>query len=380
MNKIFQKLIEPFLNYDGDFYVFGLNNDAILIQRLIAAANISIAGFLDNDSRKIDKKYGETFCFNPNKINWKANKNCVILAASSRHEEQREQLIILGQSPLNILFDQAHREKILNDKNSLLAARKLGLSWSLDKSKSGILSPDLPSDLPMVGNLTGQNFDQQTYVLWRKARLRKLISFFSKNNLEIEGKNIVEFGCAYGHVSRHFASRGGIVTACEGNALNFNILWQRLKRYSNISIELHDNDSDWSDKFGYKFFDFCIHWGLLYHLYNWDRDLRLACRCSKTITIDTEVIDSNCPNDFKERKETGLDQSVHGVGRIPSVGAIEAILEEEGMFHIRYDDASLNTGIYKYDWTASNDGEPAKELSGGKRRFWIASTEPINGV
>ena len=69
VNKLFQKLIEPFLNYDGDFYVFGLNNDAILIQRLIAAANISIAGFLDNDPRKIDKKYGETFCFNPKKIN-----------------------------------------------------------------------------------------------------------------------------------------------------------------------------------------------------------------------------------------------------------------------------------------------------------------------
>ena len=49
------------------------------------------------------------------------------------------------------------------------------------------------------------------------------------------------------------------------------------------------------------------------------------------LCLETEVLDSVDPNAEIWRHELGADQALHGVGTVPSWGAIEQVLKEEGM-------------------------------------------------
>ena len=84
------------------------------------------------------------------------------------------------------------------------------------------------------------------------------------------------------------------------------------------------------------------------------------------------MLDSVDPNAEIWRHELGADQALHGVGTVPSWGAIEQVLKEEGMSFERHDSAALNVDIYQYDWVSTNSGRVSENMSGGMRRFYFA--------
>ena len=195
----------------------------------------------------------------------------------------------------------------------------------------------------------------------------------------LQNKEVVEFGSAHGQIARHLLMRGASVFACEGNPLNFSMLSDRLSKKENVKAVLLDNDTVWSHHFDGVRFDLSVHWGLLYHLYNWEQDLKLTCRSSKLVCLESEVFDTNSNHIPSERYETGLDQSLNGHARIPQENMIERIFHEENMTFRRFDDCDLNVemkwGLLKYDWVSGDENDVAQgEPQFFKRRFWIASS------
>ena len=113
-------------------------------------------------------------------------------------------------------------------------------------------------------------------------------------------------------------------------------------------------------------FDVILHFGVLYHLNNWELSLRESIKHSRLIFLETEV------SDFKKDTnivvhEKGYDQAFSGIGSRPSAKAIERVIASAGAKFIRHDSEMLNSTLHTYDWKASD----TKSWKHGLRRFWI---------
>lgn len=199
------------------------------------------------------------------------------------------------------------------------------------------------------------------YENWRKTRIKKLVSILGHDFFK-EAK-ILELGCGYGHVGKYFIDTyNSDVTFCEGSSRN-----EKGFKKLNPDKELIILDQDKSYNLKKKF-DLVIHWGVLYHLKNWKKDLRCCLKHSNLISLETETLDSDVLKDKFERKESSAnDQAVNGVGvRVPAK-AIEKHLESLGCTYTRYDDVNLNSISHRYDWEVKNSKKTGAEF----RRFWI---------
>lgn len=360
-------------------FIFGLNNDALIIKRELEKLGIVTFGYIDNDPKKIGKKIEGIECFDPKKSGCGKDNVVVILTAIARHESQKRQLEELGQPSGRILFDQEHRVGIRQNERLIKYARRLGLNCLLDNENKKHLELVKDGKASFIGDLNGEVFDGASYRDWRKIRLRKLLSFLRSEGFSLKDKRVVEFASAHGQIARHLSMQAKSVIACEGNPLNFSILNDRLSKRGNIKALLLDNDTDWSFQFTGSRFDLSIHWGLLYHLYNWEQDLRFTCQSSKLVCLESEVFESNSNHISAERFETGLDQSLNGRARVPEEKVIERIFHEENMTFHRFDDCDLNVelkwGLMKYDWVSGEKNEGAHgKTQFFKRRFWIATS------
>ena len=224
-------------------------------------------------------------------------------------------------------------------------------------------------------------FNSIFYVIWRKKRLSKLLKIFDVNN-----KKILELGAATGKVGQILSKYGAFVTIADGRLKSLN----KCKKSNIRKIEI-DNDLAWHSKFDSEKFDLIIHWGLLYHLKNWKKDLEQCVKKSNYICLETIVYDSDkTSNEFKSI-EFGLDQSIHFKSSIPTQEAIEMHLKNLGCSYKRFDDEDLDTYIplkfhyikifrllnffkkdkkiitHKYSWTNTHTNL-ATDLT---RRFWL---------
>ena len=362
---------------DKKIFIFGLTNDALLLRRALSSISVRIHGYLENDSKKIGKFFDGVECFDPINFDWKKIDALVLLCAITKHESQKQQLEKLGLPSDQILLDEAYRNKVKQNESLIKFARKIGLNCLLNDENKEHADLIKEGEATFIGDVNGKVFDKHSYRDWRKIRLRKLFSILREKNITVQNKSVVEFGSAHGQISQHFLARGARVTACEGNPINFEILRERFSRSTNIKTALLDNDTDWSRKFEGDGHFLCVHWGLLYHLYNWERDLRLACRFFQMISLESEVLDNGDPHAKAERLETGLDQSLNGRARVPTVQGIERIFKEENMTFRRFDDPDLNAemdwGLFKYDWSSFPDHDVSPNNPRfHKRRFWFA--------
>ena len=224
-------------------------------------------------------------------------------------------------------------------------------------------------------------FSSIFYVNWRKKRLRKLFKIFDVNN-----KKILELGAASGKIGQILSKFGAFVTIADAR---LNLLNKCQK--SNIKKIQVDNDLIWHSKFNNQKFDLIIHWGLLYHLKNWKKDLEQCVKKSKYICLETVVYDSNKTSDEFTNIESGLDQSIHLTASIPTQDAIEMHLKYLGCSYKRFDNEDLDTYIpvkhhyikilrllhffkkdkniiiHKYSWKNTYKNIPT-DLT---RRFWL---------
>jgi len=196
---------------------------------------------------------------------------------------------------------------------------------------------------------------------WRKTRIKKLISILGHDFFK--EATILELGCGYGHIGRHFIDTyNSDVTFCEGSSRN-----EKGFKKVNPDKELIILDQDKSYNLKKKF-DLVIHWGVLYHLKNWKKDLRCCLKHSNLISLETETLDSDVLKDKLEKQENPVnDQAVNGIGvRVPAI-VIEKYLESLGCTYTRYDDVNLNSVSHRYDWEVKNSKKTGSQF----RRFWI---------
>lgn len=181
---------------------------------------------------------------------------------------------------------------------------------------------------------------------------------------QIKGKTILELGCGYGDIGMHFSKLGAEVTLAEGRQEHVDLLKQR---YPNVNVLRIDQDQDWDID---EVFDIVIHMGVLYHLYNWQDEIKRMLPKGKIIFLETEVANRSSDsfemivNEDKER----YDQSLHGPSKRASAAYIEKILKECGVEFQRYDDPALNSAGHKYDWVVNDNGP--EWTAAANRRFW----------
>ena len=198
------------------------------------------------------------------------------------------------------------------------------------------------------------------YIDWRKARINKILKLFGKEYFK--NKTLLELGCGFGHIGLFFQSLGAKVVFSDGRKNNLGIMRQS-NRVDTVCI---DQDEPWNLK---RKFDVVLHMGVLYHLENWQQDLRCALNHSNLIILESEVANRSDSSFTLKRWEAGYDQSIHRCACRVSASNIEKELTNLGASFERYDDADLNSGPHAYDWRVNNKGPAWKHSV--FRRFWI---------
>jgi SAM-dependent methyltransferase len=200
------------------------------------------------------------------------------------------------------------------------------------------------------------------YVDWRKTRIEKIKKLYPSEFFK--DKTILELGCGLGHIGNEFQQLGAIVTFADGRKKHVLSLREKFPEAEILHL---DQDFLWNLN---KKFDIIIHWGVLYHLDNWQQDLLCALTHSNLIFLETEVCDSDDSNfEIKVLEHGGWDQSRNGTGSRPSAAMIENQLFLLGASFNRYDDSSINSDFHIYDWEVKN----TNEWKHGLRRFWIVT-------
>jgi len=212
------------------------------------------------------------------------------------------------------------------------------------------------------------DFDKEGYPLWRENRIKKLVEIVGGESW-FKGKSVLELACGFGHIGAALKEMGAEVTFAEGREEYFKFIKDHAKDSKVLLID-QDQPNRWELD---QTFDLVIHWGVLYHLEFWKRDLIRALKFGKQVCLETEVIDSYDPHAVIHRREAaGFDQAIYGLGCFPSPAHIERILEENDATFVRYDDKELDSDYHNYSWKAT--GTDDSEHKPGRRRFWMIKT------
>lgn len=193
------------------------------------------------------------------------------------------------------------------------------------------------------------------YLEWNKNRLNVINKHFE--NKFFRDKSLLDVGCGHGFFSREFRKIGADVTCSDARK-------EYLENLKDFKVIHHDLDQVWT----LGKFDIILHFGVLYHLKDPKQALKFAIENSKTLILETEVLNSS-HDLITLRNEEGYDQAYGGIGNQISVGAIEIILQDSGKFFKRIDDSDLNSSFHHYDWEVKDESSPM--IVSGRRKFWI---------
>jgi len=196
------------------------------------------------------------------------------------------------------------------------------------------------------------------YVEWQKNRIAAIEAFFGA--FFFEGKTLLELGCGYGDIGKHFESIGTTVIFSDGRPEHLAHI-----KNNNVNAKVLLLDLD-KDTIPGKF-DIIFHMGVLYHLKEFVRSVENACRACSTLVLESEVCDSDDPSYVIYRDESGYDQAMNGVGVRPSPACVESALSGCGMKFTRFSGSSCNSGHHVYDWTIEN----TKTWRHGLRAMWF---------
>lgn len=220
----------------------------------------------------------------------------------------------------------------------------------------------------MSAGKTGDKKFGGHYDDWREKRINKIISIIGDD--WFLGKKILELGCGWGDIGKHFKDMGASVTFTD--ARNEHLTHVRKHSPNSEAIQL-DQDTNWNLQVN---FDLIIHMGVLYHLSNWKQDLRCAFNHADNIILETVVANNESDSFEHSFKEKGWDQSIHNVSIRPSAAHLEKFLGEIGVTFTRFDDSDINSGRHQYDWsvddsTLSTTTEDNQRSVVATRRFYF---------
>lgn len=205
-------------------------------------------------------------------------------------------------------------------------------------------------------------FSDAHFIPWRRTRINKLVSILTPE--WFKDKTVLELACGYGHIGAELKKLGAIVTFAEGNEQYISNLAENA---GDSEIYILDQDLPWDME---KQFDLVIHWGILYHLNDWRRDLITSIKHGKIISLESEVLDCRDPNGEIKINEGWYDGAKNHVGTRVAVPLIEKVISEQGVRFTRHDDADLNAEYHVYDWPAGRYIKSNNPYTTGVERFW----------
>lgn len=205
------------------------------------------------------------------------------------------------------------------------------------------------------------------YVEWRKKRINKIIKVMGEDFFR--NASGLELACFQGHIGARLRELFNcVMTFADVRNSHQN---EFVKNNPKVLLNIINQENEWNLN---RQFDFIIHWGVLYHLDNWQQDLKCALQHSKVIFLESEVCDSSDPTfEIKVKEEKNeCDQAFSGKGSRPSPAFIESVLDSQNAKWKRYDDEDINSDIsnkvqHRYNWITKE----TKTWSVGLRRFWI---------
>jgi SAM-dependent methyltransferase len=210
---------------------------------------------------------------------------------------------------------------------------------------------------------------EQHYTEWREKRIAKIEKIFGTDYFK--NKNILEVGCGYGQIGKHFRGLGADVEFTEGREEHLPFIKEN---NPGCAVYHTNHDEPWNLN---KKYDVLIHFGLLYHLTNWQQDLQCAFKHADIVILETEILDSlKEDGHYNARDGGGYDQalptSYYAVR--PSALFVEKVIRENGFSFTRYDDQDLECTYHTYVWKETGKHD---ELGGyfpgsiATRRFWV---------
>ena len=207
------------------------------------------------------------------------------------------------------------------------------------------------------------------YIEWRDNRIRKMIEVMGGEEW-FDDKRILEVGCGWGDIGLHFQGLGSevVFTDCRKEHTE-----KVLERCDTATTHVIDQNKEWEIE--EKDFDLIVHTGVLYHLYEWKRDLDCSLKHGDTMILETVVADNEEDDvEIMYREPDGWDQSPAKYSKRPTAAYIEKYLTSKGYSFERFDHADLNAHKHVYDWKVSNWHRrhgpwsmPAGKIT---RRFW----------
>jgi len=204
------------------------------------------------------------------------------------------------------------------------------------------------------------------YDQWRINRIAKIESIFGKEFFK--DKTLLELGAGHGHIGNYFKTLGAKVVFAEGREEHVKTI--QSKNPNDQVIHLNQEFA-WDLK---RRFDIIIHWGVLYHLNNWQQDLQCTLKHSNLVFLESEVCDSDDKNaEIKLPSSNRYDQELGEFATRPSAANVEENITKNGFSFIRYDDNDLNSyseyDKHLYDWKVEN----SLKWEHGLRRFWVVN-------
>ena len=220
-------------------------------------------------------------------------------------------------------------------------------------------------------SIFGKNFNN-----WRIKKCQFLIDYFGIN--WFKNKKILEVGCGFGHIGLFFKSLGGMVDFSDGRLEN---LYEVKNRDNTVNVYHHNYEEE---KPITKYYDLIIHFGVLYHLNYWEKNLKNVINHCSNLVLDTAVNKYNGSVEFKIinfKYEHEFHGPINGIGTLTSAKNIEKIFDLNNLKYQRFDNNELNTEHF-YDWESENYKNDGKikilnDWCNNKHylgnRFWIIS-------
>ena len=196
---------------------------------------------------------------------------------------------------------------------------------------------------------------------WQENRVKLILSLYDESFFK--GKKILELGAFHGDIGNYFSKLGAEVTCAEGLYSNYEIIYEKYPHIKSINCDLDTNE--W--KFGK--FDIIINFGLFYHLEkNHEIHLKSCLDNCDLLFFESVILDSSELKIYF-REESGIDQSLSGVGGTPTSKYVENIFINFNVNYKRYDDVRLDSNPHIYSWLEKN----SDIFDGYKRRFWVVN-------
>lgn len=233
-------------------------------------------------------------------------------------------------------------------------------------SDFGVALRGLDQVVSKMAGMEGSYRFQEHYQHWRSQRTSAIISHYGP--LWFKGKRVLELGCGHGDIGSIFSLLGADVTFSDARSEHLDTLRQRYP-FSNTVLANCENEWPFEGRF-----DLILHLGLLYHLKDFEFSLNKSLDFGGNVVLETEVCDSNDPNQvsFVKEDDAGYDQSFGGVGSRPSPAYLERVFHDRNASFERLTDASCNSSFHCYDWRITNSGE----WRHGLRRLWFIRPAP----